>query len=120
MTTALPETAGKMHEPLSRALSEPGAPMGRALAWIASLGLAALVLWQVLYSAGVITVGFETPTRWTISPVPAPSAAASTILARITSPAGIDGDLSHRSSSARSRGDTSTPAVNAMDDDPTE
>jgi len=60
MTTALPETAGKMHEPLSRALSEPGAPMGRALAWIASLGLAALVLWQVLYSAGVITVGFET------------------------------------------------------------
>jgi hypothetical protein len=66
-----------------------------------------------------ITVGFETPTRWTISPVPAPSAAASTILARITSPAGIDGDLSHRSSSARSRGDTSTPVVNAMDDDPT-
>jgi len=60
MTTALPGTAGKMHEPLSRALSEPGAPMGRALAWIASLGLAALVLWQVLYSAGVITVGFET------------------------------------------------------------
>jgi len=60
MTTALPETAGKMHEPLSRALSEPGAPMGRALAWLASLGLAALVLWQVLYSAGVITVGFET------------------------------------------------------------
>jgi hypothetical protein len=40
-------------------------------------------------------------------------------LARITSPAGIDGDLSHRSSSARSRGDTSTPVVNAMDDDPT-
>jgi hypothetical protein len=66
-----------------------------------------------------ITVGFETPIRWTISPVLAPSAPASTILARITSPAGIDGDLSHRSGSARSRGDTSTPIVNDMDHHPT-
>jgi len=28
MTTALPDTAGKVHEPLSRSTLEPGAPMG--------------------------------------------------------------------------------------------
>jgi multiple sugar transport system permease protein len=59
MTTALPQTAGKMHEPLSRATSEPRAPMGRALIWVASLGLAAIVLWQVLFKAEIISTGFE-------------------------------------------------------------
>src|SRR5262245_2842651 len=59
MTAAMPQTAGKMHEALTRSTSEPRAPLGRALTWAASLGLAALVLWQVLYSAGVITAGFD-------------------------------------------------------------
>ncbi len=59
MNTALPQTAGKMHEPLSRAADAPQAPLGRALVWGASLGLALIALWQTLYSAGVIASGFE-------------------------------------------------------------
>lgn len=60
MTAALPQTAGKMHEPLSRSASEPRAPMGRALAWLSSLALAAIVLWQMLFKAEVFATGFET------------------------------------------------------------
>ncbi len=60
MSTALPQTAGKMHEPLARSVTEPAAPMGRALLWAASLGLAAIVLWQALFKAGVVAAGFET------------------------------------------------------------
>lgn len=59
MNTALPQTAGKMHEPLSRAAEAPRAPLGRALVWIASLALALIFLWQAFYSAGVIATGFE-------------------------------------------------------------
>jgi hypothetical protein len=47
-----------------------------------------------------------------------PSAATSTIRAGITIPAGIDGDRTHRCSSSRSRGGTSTPAINAIHPDP--
>ena len=60
MTTALPETAGKVHEPPSRLTVEPGAPLGRSLVWAASLGLAAVVLWQIMFKGGVIATGFET------------------------------------------------------------
>jgi multiple sugar transport system permease protein len=60
MTTALPETAGKVHEPASRSTLEPGAPMGRALFWGASALLAIVALWQVLFAAGVIATGFDT------------------------------------------------------------
>jgi multiple sugar transport system permease protein len=60
MTTALPETAGKVHEPPSRSTLEPGAPMGRALLWGASAILASVVLWQILFKAEVIASGFDT------------------------------------------------------------
>jgi multiple sugar transport system permease protein len=60
MTTALPETAGKVHEPLSRSAPVASAPLGRGLIWAASLVLAAVVLWQILFKAGVIPAGFET------------------------------------------------------------
>lgn len=60
MNTALPQTAGKMHEPLSRAVNAPQAPLGRTLLWLASFGLAFIALWQALYSAGVMATGFET------------------------------------------------------------
>jgi multiple sugar transport system permease protein len=60
MTTALPETAGKVHEPASRSTFEPAAPLGRSILWAASLGLAAIVLWQILFKAGVVAVGFDT------------------------------------------------------------
>jgi hypothetical protein len=61
-----------------------------------------------------ITVGFDTPTRDTISFVPSPSAASSTIRARCASPAGIDGDRSHRASSPRSESGSSTTAFNGI------
>ncbi len=65
MTTALPETAGKMHEPLSRSVGEPGAPMGRALIWLASLGLAFNMLGAIMLvhlKAGFFApAGFEYP-----------------------------------------------------------
>jgi hypothetical protein len=62
----------------------------------------------------VITVGFDRPVRATISPVPSPSAASSTIRARWASPARIDVDRTHEASTSRSRGGTSTVTVNAM------
>ena len=61
-----------------------------------------------------ITVGFDTPVPFTISFVPAPSAASSTIRARCASPAGIDGARSHRASSARSESGSSTATVNGI------
>jgi len=61
-----------------------------------------------------ITVGLDAPVRRTISFVPIPSAASSTILARWASPARIDGDRTHEASTSRSRGGTSTVKVNAM------
>src|SRR6476661_1540659 len=60
MTTALPDTAGKVHEPVSRSTLEPSAPLGRALFRVASALLAAVVLWQALFAAGVIATGFDT------------------------------------------------------------
>jgi hypothetical protein len=56
----------------------------------------------------------DTPVRRTISPVPSPSAASSTILARRASPDRIDGDLTHEASTSRSRGGTSTLTVNGI------
>jgi hypothetical protein len=56
----------------------------------------------------------DTPTRDTISFVPAPSAASSTIRARCTRPAGIEGARNHRDNSARSESGTSTATVNGM------
>jgi hypothetical protein len=64
-----------------------------------------------------ITVGFEAPTRSTISVTGTPSAASNTIRARRARPAGIDGARSHDSRISRSRGGTST--VTAMHHDPT-
>ena len=49
-----------------------------------------------------ITVGRETPSRRAIALVPSPSAAANTILARITRPARIEDDRDHDTSVARS------------------
>jgi hypothetical protein len=60
------------------------------------------------------TVGLDTPVRRTISLVPSPSAASSTILARCASPARIDGERAHEASTSRSRGGTSTLTVNAI------
>src|SRR5437868_4331557 len=60
MTTALPETAGKVHEPPSRSALEPEAPLGRALLWGATALLAVIVIWQILFKAEVIAAGFET------------------------------------------------------------
>jgi hypothetical protein len=65
-----------------------------------------------------ITVGLDTPVRRTISLVPIPSAASSTIRARWASPARIDGDLTHEASTSRSRGGTSTLTVNGMNHRP--
>jgi len=65
-----------------------------------------------------ITVGLDAPVRRTISFVPIPSAASSTIRARRASPARIDGDRTHEASTSRSRGGTSTLTVNAMDHRP--
>ena len=65
-----------------------------------------------------ITVGLDTPVRRTISFVPIPSAASSTILARWASPARIDGDRTHEVSTSRSRGGTSTFTVNGMNHHP--
>ena len=65
-----------------------------------------------------MTVGFDTPTRVTISFVPAPSAASRTIRARWASPALIDGDRHHEESTSRSRGETSTLTVNGIIHDP--
>ena len=61
-----------------------------------------------------ITVGFDTPVRRTISFVPTPSAASSTIRARCASPARIDGERAHETSTSRSRGGTSTLTVNGI------
>ena len=61
-----------------------------------------------------ITVGLDSPVRFTISFVPTPSAASSTIRARCASPAGIDGARSHRASSARSDSGNSTTAFNGI------
>ncbi|MGE0004629.1 MAG: carbohydrate ABC transporter permease [Parvibaculaceae bacterium] len=49
-----------MHDPASRSTMKPAAPMGRALLWAASLGLGAITLWQSLFKAGVVGIGFET------------------------------------------------------------
>src|SRR5215204_2379477 len=65
-----------------------------------------------------ITVGLLTPTRRTISFVPRPSPANSTIRARCANPARIDGDRVHDASTSRSRGGTSTGTVNDMHHDP--
>jgi hypothetical protein len=65
-----------------------------------------------------ITVGLDTPVRRTISLVPIPSAASSTIRARCASPARIDGDRTHEASTSRSRGGTSTFTVNAINHRP--
>jgi hypothetical protein len=62
----------------------------------------------------MITVGFDAPVRRTISLVPSPSPASSTIRARYASPARIDGDRTHEASTSRSRGGTSTVTVNGM------
>ena len=61
-----------------------------------------------------ITVGFDTPVRLTISFVPTPSAASSTIRARCASPAGIDRARSHRPSSERSDSGNTTTAFNGI------
>ena len=66
----------------------------------------------------MITVGFDTPVRRTISLVPVPSPASSTIRARWASPARIDGERTHEASTSRSRGGTSTFTVNAMNHRP--
>jgi hypothetical protein len=58
-----------------------------------------------------ITVGLDAPVRRTISFVPIPSAASSTIRARRASPARIDGDRTQEASTSRSRGGTSTLTV---------
>jgi multiple sugar transport system permease protein len=60
MTTALPETAGKVHEAVSRSTLEPRAPLGRALFWAASALLVVIGFWQGLFAAGVIATGFDT------------------------------------------------------------
>jgi hypothetical protein len=65
-----------------------------------------------------ITVGLDAPVRRTISFVPVPSAASSTIRARRASPARIDGVRTHEASTSRSRGGTSTFTVNAVDHRP--
>ena len=62
----------------------------------------------------VITVGLDAPVRRTISLVPSPSPASSTILARWASPARIDVDRTHEASTSRSRGGTSTHTVKAI------
>jgi multiple sugar transport system permease protein len=59
MTTALPHTAGKVHESVSRLTNEPRAALGRALFWGASALLAISALWQALFAASVIDVGFD-------------------------------------------------------------
>lgn len=59
MTTALPETAGKVHEALAPSPAGANGVRGRALVWAATLMLAGVVLWQVLFTAGVIATGFE-------------------------------------------------------------
>lgn len=59
MTTALPETAGKVHEAASPSAPEPTAPMGRGLLWGATILLAIVALWQVLFKTGVIASGFD-------------------------------------------------------------
>jgi hypothetical protein len=65
-----------------------------------------------------ITVGLDAPVRRTISFVPIPSAASSTIRARWASPARMDGDRTHEASTSRSRGGTSTVTVNGMNHHP--
>ena len=60
MNTALPETAGKVHEPLMRSQAEANGAWGRILLWLSSLILAVIVVWQILYKASVIAVGFDT------------------------------------------------------------
>ena len=57
--------------------------------------------------------------RFTISPVPKPSPASSTIRARSTKPARIDDARVHDSNTSRSAGGTSTPTVNAITNYPT-
>ena len=66
----------------------------------------------------VITVGLDAPVRRTISLVPGPSPASSTIRARWASPARIDGDRTHEASTSRSRGGTSTLTVKAINQRP--
>ena len=61
-----------------------------------------------------ITVGLDTPVRRTISFVPIPSPASSTILARWASPARMDVARTHEASTSRLRGGTSTHTVNAI------
>ncbi len=61
-----------------------------------------------------ITVGSDAPVRRTISLVPSPSPASSTIRARWASPARIDVDRTHEASTSRSRGGTSTHTVKAI------
>src|SRR5690348_12486965 len=61
-----------------------------------------------------ITVGLDAPVRRTISFVPVPSAASSTIRARWASPARIDVERTQEASTSRSRGGTSTHTVKAI------
>ena len=61
-----------------------------------------------------ITVGLDSPVRRTISFVPIPSPASSTIRARCASPARIEVERAHEASTSRSRGGTSTFTVNAI------
>jgi hypothetical protein len=60
------------------------------------------------------TAGSDAPVRRTISSVPMPSSASSTILARCASPARIEGERTREVSTSRSRGGTSTLTVNAI------
>jgi hypothetical protein len=60
------------------------------------------------------TAGLDAPVRRTISSVPRPSSASSTILARCASPARIEGERPHKVSTSRSRGGTFTLTVNAV------
>jgi hypothetical protein len=64
-----------------------------------------------------ITVGLDTPTRATISLVPTPSAASSTIRARCAKPARNDDARIQRVNSARSSAGTSTGTVNDIPHD---
>jgi hypothetical protein len=64
-----------------------------------------------------IAVGSDTPTRSTMSVTGTPSAASSTIRARRTRPADIDGARSHDCRTSRSRGGTSTVTGNAINHD---
>jgi hypothetical protein len=59
-----------------------------------------------------MTVGFDAPVSATIVPVPAPSAASSTILARSASSGRTEAELAHDVSTWRSRDGRFTGTVN--------